>query len=167
MVVVVARSGKALSAHVTGVRFFTLGRRDVNKSKRKTKEKEIRTSMQKKKRYQERDKKNLGKGNTHKYAKKEETSTNGIEKLRKRKYAPVCKRMWYIRPTLVVSILLQCGHFSCWPPVCKKWVRIPPKYRPKYFQNIKTLWLTLGSGSPGLVLVMLIPLCPSSNKISE
>ena len=46
MVVVVARSGKALSAHVTGVRFLTWGRRDVNKSKRKTKEKEIRTSMQ-------------------------------------------------------------------------------------------------------------------------
>ena len=59
VVVVVARSGKALSAHVTGVRFLTLGRRDVNKSKRKTKEKEIRTSMQKKKRYQEIDKKNL------------------------------------------------------------------------------------------------------------
>ena len=35
VVVVVARSGKALSAHVTGVRFLTLGRRDVNKSKRK------------------------------------------------------------------------------------------------------------------------------------
>ena len=68
VVVVVARGGKALSAHVTGVRFLTLGRRDVNKSKRKTKEKDLRTSMQKKKRFQEKDKKNLGKGNTHQYA---------------------------------------------------------------------------------------------------
>ena len=43
----------------------------------------------------------------------------------------------------------------------------PKENHPKNVQNIKTLWLTLGSGSPGLVLVMLIPLCPSSNKISE
>ena len=33
-------------------------------------------------------------------------------------------------------------------------------------KNQETLWLILGSGSPGLVLVMLIPRCPSSNKIS-
>ena len=48
VVVVVARSGKALSAHVTGVRFLTLRRRDINKSKRKTKVKELRNRMQKK-----------------------------------------------------------------------------------------------------------------------
>ena len=109
MVVVVARSGKALSAHVTGVRFLTL-------------EEEISTNRKEKLR---------------KYAKEEEMSTNGKEKLRKRKYAPVCKRMWYIRPTLVVSILLQCGHFSCWPPVCKKWVRTPKKIIRKIYKILK------------------------------
>ena len=58
MVVVVARCGKALSAHVTGVRFLTLGRRDINKLKRKTKVKDLRNRMQKKERYKEIEKEN-------------------------------------------------------------------------------------------------------------
>ena len=72
MIVVVAGSGKALTTHVTGVRFLTC---------------------------------NKGSG--------EQASNVLLQNF----HIPVCKRMWYIRPTLVVRILLQCGHFSCWPPV--------------------------------------------------